>query len=460
MLIIAKQDGIYVYHNIMAYSHCYTLASMRNLFFFVVSMGVFQYSIAQKFSQPFFTQDLQQYWKAYDRIIQEKDSARQASLLQVIYLDPASEGLKSLLRLRNYIVGEYVQNIRNRPQFWASMRAPMLNVQKQFPAIEKDIRKLKAIYPDLEVVPIYFSVGAFRTGGTTDGKMVIIGAEYSLAGPNVVTTELPSYMQGFFREYKPWENLALLCTHEYIHTQQKESPGNLLTDCLREGIAEYLSCLATGKPSNSSAISFGKANQQAVLEQYVKDLFLMSNHYHWLWGENPNQLKVRDLGYYIGYEIAERYYKMAKDKKLAVKTLIEIDLSDEAAVEQLVDTVKFLPKPLAELNADYEKQRPTVINIQPFANGATDVKPGVMKITVVFSEPLNGYNTGIDLGPLGMAHFPKINPNRVWSADQRSITLEVTLEPEKKYQFVVDNTFRKEDGVRLKPYLVEFSTGK
>lgn len=442
-----------------AYLHCYTLAAMRKVFLFVISMYVFLNLTAQSFSQQFYTQDILQYWKAYDKIIQENDSARQASLLQLIYLDPASEGLKSLIRLRNYSLGEYVQNIRNRPQFWASMRAPMQNIQQQLPAIEKDIKKLKRIYPDLEAVPIYFSVGAFRTGGTTDGKMVLIGAEYSLAGPKVVTSEMPAHIQNFFPEYKPWDNLGLLCTHEYIHTHQKESPGNLLTDCLREGIAEYLSCLATGKKSNTPAIDFGKAHQQAVADQFVKDLFLMSNHYHWLWGENPNHLKVRDLGYYIGYEIAERYYKMAKDKKLAVKTLIELDLSDDAAVERIVDMVKFLPKPLNELSADYEKQRPTVTSIQPFANGSTYVKPGVIKITIVFSEQLNGYNTGIDLGPLGMAHFPKMNPKREWSADHRSITLEVTLEPGKKYQFVVDNTFRKEDGVRLKPYLVEFSTG-
>jgi hypothetical protein len=432
---------------------------MQKAFLFFISMGFFLNGSAQKFSQQFYTTDIQQYWNAYDQIIQEKDSAKQASLLQMRYLDPASQGLKSLIRLRNYSVGEYVQNIRNRPQFWASMRTPMLNLQQQLPAIEKDIKKLKKIYPDLEAVPIYFSVGAFRTGGTTDGKMVLIGAEYSLAGAKVVTTELPVPMQNFFSEYKPWDHLGLLCTHEYIHTQQKESPGNLLTDCLREGIAEYLSCMATGKKSNSSAIDFGKAHQDEVVAQYVKDLFLMSRHHHWLWSENPNQFKVRDLGYYIGYEIAERYYKMAKDKKLAVKTLIEIDFSDDAAVERLVDTVKLLPKPIAELYADYEKQRPTVISIQPFANGSADVKPGVMKITIVFSEPLNGYNTGIDLGPLGMAHFPKMNPKREWSADHRSITLEVTLEPGKKYQFVVDNTFRKEDEVRLKPYLVEFSTG-
>ena len=302
--------------------HCYTLAPMPKVLLFFVSMGLLLNSNAQKFSQQFYTNDIQRYWKAYEKIIQEKDSAKQASLLQKMYLDPASDGLKSMIRLRNYSVGEYVQNIRNRPQFWHSMRAPMLNVQKQIPAIETDILKLKGIYPELEAVPIYFSVSAFRTGGTTDGKMVLIGAEYSLAGANVVTTELPIPMQNFFSEYKPWDNLGLLCTHEYIHTQQKESPGNLLTDCLREGIAEYLSCMATGKKSNSSAIDFGKAHQQEVVTQYVKDLFLMTNHYHWLWGENPNQFKVRDLGYYIGYEIAERYYKMAKDKKIAVKTLI------------------------------------------------------------------------------------------------------------------------------------------
>jgi hypothetical protein len=41
---------------------------------------------------------------------------------------------------------------------------------------------------------------------------------------------------------------------------------------------------------------------------------------------------------------------------------------------------------------------------------------------------------------------------------KKSMTIEMELTPQTHHQFLVDNTFRKEDGVRLKPYLVAFST--
>jgi len=86
------------------------------------------------------------------------------------------------------------------------------------------------------------------------------------------------------------------------------------------------------------------------------------------------------------------------------------------------------------------------------------VKQGKTQITITFSQPLNGRNSGIDFGPLGADYFPKLSPNRVWSEDKKSITLEADLEPNKHYQFVVDMTFRNNEGIRIKPYLVEFTT--
>jgi hypothetical protein len=72
------------------------------------------------------------------------------------------------------------------------------------------------------------------------------------------------------------------------------------------------------------------------------------------------------------------------------------------------------------------KWKPTVISIQPFENGSKKVKPGLTKITVTFSSPLNGFNTGIDFGPLGEEAIPKISRDRTWAKDGRSWTLKQT----------------------------------
>jgi hypothetical protein len=431
---------------------------MRKAFLVIIISSLTTFSFAQKFNQTFVTTDLDNFWIAYDKIVLAKDSIKQYSLLKEFYINKGTEGLKSIMEVRNYTDKDFIDAINKYPKFWNSIRLNTLKAKSLYPKINSDIQKLKKAYPDLKPSTIYFTVGAFRTGGTTQGNNVLIGSEVSLADKATVIDELPSWRQQFYQTQNPINEIALLCTHEYIHTQQKEIVYNLISMCLYEGVAEFISCKVTGKKSDAPAIEFGKANQKIVVDKFVSDLFIMTNNYSWLWGENLNDLKVRDLGYYIGYEICERYYNISKDKKKAIKELIELDYTNEKEVECIVDITKLLPKTLEELNNDYEKQRPTVIQITPFDNGSQIVKSGRTKITIIFSEPLVKYNTGIDFGPLGQDCFPTIKPEKFFGEDGKSWTFEADLKQNQHYQILIDNNFRKENGVRLKPYLIDFKT--
>lgn len=431
---------------------------MRKAFLVIIISSLTTFSFAQKFNQTFVSTDIENFWIAYDKIVLAKDSIKQYSLLKEIYLNNGTEGLKSIMEVRNYTDKDFIDAINKYPKFWNSIRLNTLKAMTLYPKINSDIQKLKKAYPDLKPSTIYFTVGAFRTGGTTQGNKVLLGSEVSLADKTTVIEELPSWRQQFYQTQNPINEIALLCTHEYIHTQQKEIVHNLISMCLYEGVAEFISCKVTGKKSDAPAIEFGKANQKIVVDKFVSDLFIMTNNYSWLWGENLNDLKIRDLGYYIGYEICERYYNISKDKKKAIKELIELDYTNEKEVERIVDITKLLPKTLEELNKDYEKQRPTVIQITPFENGSQIVKSGLTKITIIFSEPLVKYNTGIDFGPLGQDCFPTIKPEKFFGEDGKSWTFEADLKQNQHYQILIENNFRKENGVRLKPYLIDFKT--
>jgi hypothetical protein len=432
--------------------------NMRKAFLVIIISSLTTFSFAQKFNQTFVSTDIENFWIAYDKIVLAKDSIKQYSLLKEIYLNNGTEGLKSIMEVRNYTDKDFIDAINKYPKFWNSIRLNTLKAKSLYPKINSDIQKLKKAYPDLKPSTIYFTVGAFRTGGTTQGNKVLLGSEVSLADKTTVIDELPSWRQQFYQTQNPINEIALLCTHEYIHTQQKEIVHNLISMCLYEGVAEFISCKVTGKKSDAPVIEFGKANQKIVVDKFVSDLFIMTNNYSWLWGENLNDLKVRDLGYYIGYEICERYYNISKDKKKAIKELIELDYTNEKEVERIVDITKLLPKTLEELNKDYEKQRPTVIQITPFENGSQIVKSGLTKITIIFSEPLVKYNTGIDFGPLGQDCFPTIKPEKFFGEDGKSWTFEADLKQNQHYQILIENNFRKENGVRLKPYLIDFKT--
>lgn len=431
---------------------------MKKIICLTIILCLTTVSFAQKAKQQFVSSDIDNFWIVYDKINATKDTIQQYKLLKDLYLDKGTEGLKALIEVRNYSQKEFINWITQYPKFWSSIRPNTLKVKTNYPKINANILKLKKVYPDLKPAKIYFTIGAFRTGGTTQGNKVLIGSELSLADKTTIVDELPSWRQPFYKTQTPLNELPLLCTHEYIHTQQNELVENLLSMCLYEGVAEFISCKVTGTKSASPAIEFGKANQKIVVDKFVSDLFIMSNNYNWLWGENNNELKVRDLGYFIGYEICERYYNFSKDKRKAIKELIELDYTNEKEVERIVDLTRLLPKSLQELHNDYENQRPTVIQLTPFENGSQNVKSGLTKITIHFSQPLLKYNTGIDFGPLGQEYFPKIKPERTFSEDANSWTFEAELKPYRHYQILISNNFRNEDGIRLKPYLIDFKT--
>jgi hypothetical protein len=106
-----------------------------------------------------------------------------------------------------------------------------------------------------------------------------------------------------------------------------------------------------------------------------------------------------------------------------------------------VDITKLLPKSKKGLNLDYERQQPTVIHLTPFENGTQDVKSGLTKIAISFSEPL-----------------AKISFNRFFGEDGKTRTFAADLKPNQHYQIFIENNFRSENGRRLKPFLIDFKT--
>ncbi len=409
------------------------------------------------------TSDVKNFWNAYDKITAVKDTVQQYQYLKSLYLDKGTEGLKAIIKARNYTPQDYINAINNYPQFWASVRNNTLKADKMGAELDKGVGKLRKIYPDLKPARIYFTIGALRTGGTYGDGHVLIGSEIAMSDKNTVSSEFPPAMRKARRTYfdsNPINDLILLNIHEYVHTQQHPMGESLLTASISEGIAEFVSCKAMGVPSAAPAVGFGKKNADKVRARFELEMFYPPNLYRWLWGDAPNSFGVRDLGYYIGYQMAENHYNKIRDKKQAVKELINLNYADEKAVEDFVQKSGFFSASLNELRQRFENRRPEVIGIKQFSNNSRNVSVKTNEITVEFSEPLNGFNTGVDFGSLGKDSFPKNEiAKRFWSEDKKAWTIPVTLEPNKKYQLSVTENFRTADGLPLKPYLIEFETG-
>lgn len=407
-------------------------------------------------NQKFVSSDIGNFWAAFDKISTTNDSILQIKYLKELYLDKGTAGLKSLVEVRNYTDTEIIQSILQYPGFWNSLRTNSLQTEQLYAAIDQAISGLKKIYPDMKPATIYFLMGAFRTGGTTQQDRVLIGSELSLVDETTVINEHPESRQNFFKNYHPKKNIALLCTHEYIHTQQHEPPGNLLSWCMYEGFAEFISCLATGKQSNTPAIAFGQANQEKVFKKFSEEIFFPAWG-DWLWGTNSNELKERDLGYYIGYEICERYYRLSADKIKAIKELIELDYTNDKEVESIVDATKVFPNTLKTMWDEYNKKRPAVVNVVPLQKNKK-IKPGLVQLSITFSEQMDTNFRGFDFGPLGEKYVYRLKRIIGWTNKDKTFTIEVEVDAGKKYQTYITSNFRNKQGFRLRPYLIEFET--
>lgn len=407
------------------------------------------------------TTDITRFWDAYDRIQVSTDTAEQRKLLHTHFIDQASPGQRAMFQARRYTPDEYLEAIRNYPRFWASVRKSMLSADIHVQAMQEGVERLRGLYPQMRPADIYFTVGVFRSGGTVTDNMVLIGSEISLADSTAVTDELPGYLghlPGFFAT-NPARHLAFVNVHELIHTQQGGRWGyDLLSQSLHEGIAEFVPTLAMGCPSPAEGVRYGEENMERVRAVFEQELFAYWID-RWIWNDTTGPFPVRDMGYYVGYAMAQRYYERASDKQQAIADMIGLNCEDSAAVNAFAERTGWLTRPISELRTTFEAARPRVTHIAEFKNGGTKVKASTRTITLHFDRPMSTAYRSTGGGPAAGAAYPKVEGIR-FAPDGRSVTYEVALEKGTQYQLLLEEGYRDERMFQMVPYLVDFKTAR
>ncbi len=406
------------------------------------------------------TTDIDNFWMAYDAVITTKDSTKQQAYLKELFLEKGTPGLEAIMQARRYTPQSYLDAINNHPLFWESMRENMEKAKDLGGEMETGINQLRKLYPELKPAKVYFTVGAFKTNGTTLDSLVLIGSELALADSTTVSKEFSekhSHLKPFFAS-NPRKNIVFLNVHEFVHTQQKNAVGsNLLARCLHEGVAEFIAEQATEQPSPNYCISFGKANNFKVRDAFEKEMF-SPYIYNWLMNDFNNEFQQRDLGYYIGYAIANNYFLAAPNKSIAIKEMIELDYTDEYALEQFIDKTSYFSRPLSELKEKFEKSRPTATILAPFENGDQNVDPNTKIITLKFSSRMDKNSRGFELGPLGADNVLSVKKVIGYNEDGTQFSFEVEMKPNKHYQVEASSSFMDANQLPLHPLLIDIRT--
>lgn len=210
--------------------------------------------------------------------------------------------------------------------------------------LERDLAAFRTLYPALRPATITYAVGVLRTGGTTLGDKVLIGAEMALGDERVDVSELPEPMRSrlrIFYDSRPGANNAQNNLHEYVHTQQRETTGSLAQYAVREGVAEYVAERLSGRRPALPLYSYGPAHEAEIRARFVAEMD-GGDLDNWLYNSAGNPFGVSDVGYYAGYRIAQEYMRQQADEKTGVARMIELDYADPKAVRALIEASGWL----------------------------------------------------------------------------------------------------------------------
>ena len=276
-----------------------------------------------------FTQDITNFWQAYDSVRATPDTARQRQLVQRLYLDRATPGLHEFAQAEDYTPRAYVRAMRRTPKFWASVRPATLGVSSNKLRILKVLQRLQWLYAGYKPVAIFFTIGALNSGGTVRGQRVLIGTEIAAATPETDASELGPWLQRVFKAHQ--NGVVELVAHEAVHTQQPDGDAeldgktDLLGYCLQEGAADFIAELLLAKPYNTPYLTYGRQHERALWQEF-KPLLSSPNASQWLYNGDQAQAQHRpaDLGYFMGYAICRAYYQRARDKRRAIADIIEL----------------------------------------------------------------------------------------------------------------------------------------
>lgn len=130
----------------------------------------------------------------------------------------------------------------------------------------------------------------------------------------------------------------------------------------------------------------------------------------------------------------------------------------ESYMPKIIETYHTIAANIAVYKKQIEDQRPKVISINEFQNNEQKVNSELSLITINFDKPLLAKGVSINYGEKGKNYFPKII-NTKYSDDKKSIQIEVKLQKNTEYQFVLTGlAFMSADRVPINDYGVEFHT--
>ena len=269
------------------------------------------------------TTDLEHFWRAYDRAAQAhsyRDTLR--AYFEDYYL-VASPGLRDFIR--SSIGSEYdlMDVIQQHPGYYRAMRPTMARLAAAAADVRRVFQRWREIYPNAVFPDVYLLVGRMNSGGRTRPDKILIGAEMYGRTAATPDSELDTWLRAVTRGP---DSLAFIIAHELIHVNQRpaQTPLNLLGAAIHEGSADFLGALISGGNINGHLEPWAAPRERELWLEFRAAMH-GRDYSRWLYeGAASGADRPADLGYYVGYRIAQAYYERAADKTKAIADILGV----------------------------------------------------------------------------------------------------------------------------------------
>ena len=254
--------------------------------------------------------DVERFYRVYDAA----GGHPTADQLQHDYIDPGSDGLHHLAKVRNVSGAAIAKTLTEYPEIYSDSKRCMAVLPQVRRRLQVAMLKLRDLYPDAKFPPVTIAVGR--------GKPVAVGSpafgvQVGLEALCAVQWMNPNIEDRFVH----------VIAHEYAHVQQSPALADnehptVLEGSLIEGAAEFTAELISGEISSYQFVGSMNGREKEIESAFVPDED-KTDLSKWIY--NGSREKPGDLGYWVGYRIVKSYYQHADDKRRAFREILEMN---------------------------------------------------------------------------------------------------------------------------------------
>jgi len=229
------------------------------------------------------TSDIANFWLAFDAAKPEF----KAEHFQKLYLDKGTKGLRDFAKFKIKNAENLAKVVAAHPKYYESIRSSTDSI-------------------------------AGSSAGTTTKSGLLIGAEMHGLTPQTPREELNQWLNTVI---KPVRDVPHIVAHELVHFQQNYDGGTLLSACIKEGAADFIAELISGKHINGNVHEFANPREEELWLEF-KTKMSGKDWNGWLYSSTAG--RPNDLGYWMGFKITKSYYDQSSDKVKAVDDIMNI----------------------------------------------------------------------------------------------------------------------------------------